>query len=195
MKLVPRLISKAQRVHSWVYWQKQSRWLQPSIHLPSASNWQKQNPNCTEMGEVWFLFFFNTCRALKNWCFRTMGHSLLQKTLENPLDSKEIKPVNPKGNQPWILIGRTAAEAEAGILWPPDVKSQLIGKDPDAGKDWKQKRATEDKMVRWHHRFNGHKLGQALGDGEEGQGGRTCCSSWGRKESHSFSDWKTATKA
>ena len=177
-KLVPRLVSKAQRVHSWVYWQKQSRWLQPLIHLPSASNWQKQNPNCTEMWDVWFLSFFNTCRVLKNWCFWTLG---LEKTLESPLDSKEIKPVNPKGNQPWILNRRIAAEAEAGILWPPDMKSQLIGKYPDAGKGWKQKRVTEDKMVRWRHRFNGHKLGQTLGDGE-GRGSLACCSPWGCKQ-------------
>ena len=75
---------------------------------------------------------------------------VLEKTLESPLDSKEIKPVNPKGNQPWIFIGRTDAEAEAPVLWPPDVKSRLIGKDPDAGKDWRQKekRAAEDEMVR-----------------------------------------------
>ena len=109
--------------------------------------------------------FYSSLTPAERWrrCFHTMGHSLIQKTHENPLDSKEIKPVNPKGNQPWILIGRTAAEAEAGLLWPPDVKSQLIGKDPDAGKDWKQKRATEDNMVRWHHWFNGHKPGQTPG--------------------------------
>ena len=115
--------------------------------------------------------------APKNWCFLTV---VLEKTLESLLDSKEIKPVIPKGSQPWILIGRTAAEAEAGIFWPPDVKSQLIGKDPDAGKDWKQKRATEDKMVRWHHRFNGHKLGWIPGAGK-GLGGLVCCSPWGHK--------------
>ena len=85
--------------------------------------------------------------ALKNWCFRIV---VLEKTPESPLDSKKIKPVNPKGKQPWIFIGRTDAEAEAPILWLPDVKSQLIGKDPDAVKDWKQKekRETEDEMVR-----------------------------------------------
>ena len=96
--------------------------------------------------------------ALKNWCFWTM---VLEKTLESPLVSKEIRPVNPKGNQPWIFIGRTDAEAEALILWPPDAKSQFIGKDPDAGKDWGQeeKRAPEDEMVGWHHRFNRHELG------------------------------------
>ena len=83
--------------------------------------------------------------ALRNWCFWTV---VLEKTLESPLDSKEIKPVNPKGSQPWIFIGRTDAEAEAPVLWPPDVKSQLIRKDPDAGKDWRQEEeTTEDEMV------------------------------------------------
>ena len=96
-------------------------------------------------------------RAPKNWCFRTV---VLEKTLESPLDSKAIKPVNPKGNQFWILIGRIDAEAEAPLFWPPDAKNWLTGKDPDAGKDWRQKRATEDEMVGWHHRFNGHELGQ-----------------------------------
>ena len=88
--------------------------------------------------------------ALKNWCFWTV---VLEKTLESPLDCKEIKPVNPKGNWPRIFIGKTDAEAEAPILWPPDEKSQIIGKDPDAGKDWSQeeKGTTEDEMVRWHH--------------------------------------------
>ena len=87
-------------------------------------------------------------RVLKNWCFWTV---VLEKTLESPLDSKEIKSVNPKGNQPWIFIGRT--DAEVPILWPPDVKSWLIGKDPDAGKDWRQvqKGMTEDEMFGWHH--------------------------------------------
>ena len=90
-------------------------------------------------------------------------------TLENPLDSKEIKPVNPKENQPWILPGRTDIETEAPILWPPDVKSWLMGKDPDAGKDWRQeeKRVTEDEMVGWHHRLNGHEVEQTPGDIKE----------------------------
>ena len=91
--------------------------------------------------------------ALKNWCFSTL---VLEKTLESLLDSKEIKPVNSKGNQPGIFIGRTDGEAEAPILWPPDVKSWLMGKDPDTGKDWGQEKGvTEDKMVGWHHRLNG----------------------------------------
>ena len=91
---------------------------------------------------------------------------------------------HPKGNQTWIFIGRTDAEAETPILWPPDVKNWLIGKDPDAGKDWRQeeKGITEDEMVGWHHQLNGHEFEQALGVGD-GQGSLACCSPWGRKES------------
>ena len=86
---------------------------------------------------------------------------MLEKTLERPLDSKEIKPVDPKGNQSWVFVGRTDAEAETPILWPPDVKSQLIGKDPDAGRDWGQeeKGMTEDEMAGWHHQLNAHESG------------------------------------
>ena len=103
--------------------------------------------------------------ALKNWCFWTV---VLVKTPEIPLDSKEIKPVNPRGNQPWIFIGRADAEAEALILWPPDGKNWLIWKDPDAGKDWRQeeKGTTEDEMVGWHHWLNGLEFAQALGNGD-----------------------------
>ena len=103
--------------------------------------------------------------APKNWCFWTV---VLEKTLENPLDCKEIKPVHPKGNEPWIFIRRTDAEAEALTLWPPDVKSQLIRKDPDGGKYWRQeeKGMTEDEMVGWHHWLNGHEFEQAPGNGK-----------------------------
>ena len=106
--------------------------------------------------------------ASKNWYFRTI---VLEKTPESPLDCKEIKPVNPKGNQSWIFTGRTDAEAEAPILWVHDVKNRLIGKDPDAGKDWGQeeKGVTENEMVEWHHWLNGHESEQAPGD-SEGQG-------------------------
>ena len=105
--------------------------------------------------------------ALKNWCFQSV---VLEKTLDS-LDSKEIKPVNPKGNQSWIFIGRTDAEAEAPIIWPPDAKSRLIGKDPDAGKIWRQeeKGMTEDEMFWWHHQLNGYESEQAPGVGD-GQG-------------------------
>ena len=107
---------------------------------------------------------------------------VLEKTFENSLDCKEIKPEIPKGNQSWMFIGRTDAEAEAPILWPPDVNSRLIGKDLDAGKDWRQKGTAEDEMVGWHHWFNGLQFEQTPED-SEGQGILACCSPWGRKES------------
>ena len=115
----------------------------------------------------------------KNWYFWTV---VLEKTLESPLDFKEIKPVNPKADQPWIFIGRTDAEAKAPIFWPPDAKSLLFGKDPDAGKDWRQEERgiTEDEIVGWHHRLNGHEFEQTPGD-SEGQGSLLCCSSWGHR--------------
>ena len=118
--------------------------------------------------------------VLKNWCFWTV---VLDKTLESPLDCKETQPVHPKGDQSWMFFGKSV-EAETPILWPPDAKSWLIWKDPDAGKDWGQeeKGTTEDEMVGWHHRLNGHEFGWAPGVGV-GQGGLACCSSWGRKES------------
>ena len=114
---------------------------------------------------------------LKNWCFWTV---VLEKTLESPLDCKEIHPVNSKGNQSWIFIGRTDAKAEVPILWPPDTKNWLTGKDPDSGKDWRQeeKWMTEDEMVIWHHRLDGHEFEQAPGVGD-GQGNLACCSLWG----------------
>ena len=118
--------------------------------------------------------------APKNWCFWTVE---LEKTLESPLDCKEIKLINPKGNQLRIFIGRTDAEAEAPILWPPDAKRWLIRKDPDAGRDWRQeeKGMAEDEMVGWHHWIDGHEFEQALGVCE-GQGSLACYSPWGRKE-------------
>ena len=109
---------------------------------------------------------------------------VLEKTLESPLDSREIKPVNPKGNQPQIFIGRTEAEAEAPVFWPPDAKSRLIGKDPDARKDsWQKKRAAEDEMARFYYRLNGHEFVQTPGS-SEGQGSLACYSPWGHKESY-----------
>ena len=121
--------------------------------------------------------------APKNWCFWTV---VLEKTLESPLYTKEIKPVNPKGNQFWIFIGRTDAEAKAPVVWPPDAKSQLFRKGPGAGKDWGQEKEMTE-MVGWHHWLDGHEFEQAPGD-EEGQGSLVCCSPWGRKESD---DWVT----
>ena len=117
----------------------------------------------------------------KNWWFWTV---VLEKILECPLDCKKIQPVHPKGNQSWIFTGRTDAETETLILWPPDVKNWFIRKDPDAGKDWRQeeKGRTEDEVVGWHHRLNRHEFEQAPGIGD-GQGSLACCSPWGLKES------------
>ena len=114
----------------------------------------------------------------------------LVKILESPLDCTGIKPVNPKENQCWIFIGRTDAEAEALILWPPDAKNWLIWKDPDAGKDWRQEKKgmTKDEMVGWHPWLDGHEFEQALVV-DDGQGSLVCCSPWGHKESDTTSDW------
>ena len=124
--------------------------------------------------------------TLKNWCFWIV---VLEKSLESPLDCKEIQLVHRKGNQSWVFIGRNDAEAETPILWPPDVKNWLIWKDPDAGKDWRQeeKGTKEDEMVGWHHQINGHEFEQALGDGE-GQRSLVCWSPWGHKESD-ITEW------
>ena len=118
----------------------------------------------------------------RNWCFWT---TVSEKTLESPLDCKEIQTVNPQGNQSWIFIGRTDAEAETPILQPPDANNLLIRKDTDAGKDWRQeeKGTTEDEMFGWHHQFNEHdEFEQAPGVGD-GQGSLVCYSPWGNKES------------
>ena len=108
---------------------------------------------------------------------------MLEKTLESPLACKEMKPINPKGNQPWIFIGRTAVKAEAAILWPPDAKSWINGKASHAGRDWGQeeKMVAENEMVGWHHWLNGHEIEKTLGD-SEGQWSLVCCSPWGCKE-------------
>ena len=124
-------------------------------------------PVVTYSGESW------TVKKLNNWCFQTV---VLEKTLESPLDSEEIKPVNPKGNQPWIFIGRVDAEAKAPIIWPPDRKSWHTGRDPRMRPE-----EEEDKMVEWHYRLNGHEFEQILGD-SKGQGSLACLSPWGHKE-------------
>ena len=136
--------------------------------------------------------YFKPVKLPKNWCFWTV---MLEMTLVSPLDCKDIKSVNPKGNQSWIFIGRT--DAEAPILWPPDAKNWLIEKDRDAGKDWKQeeKETTEDEMVGWHHWIDGDEFEQGPGVGD-GQGSLTCCSPWGRKESDTTErlDWAETTR-
>ena len=132
-------------------------------------------------GHVWMWELnYKESWALKNWCFWTV---VLEQTLVSPLDCKEIESINPKGNQSWIVIRRTDAEAGAPILWPPDVKNWLTRKDSEAEKDWRQeeKGATEDEMVGWHHQLDGCEFEQALGVGD-GQGSLVCCSPWGCKE-------------
>ena len=117
----------------------------------------------------------------KNWCFWTV---VLEETLESPLDCKEIQPVHSKGDQSWVFFGRNDAKAETLVLWPPYAKSWLIGKDPEAGRDWGQeeKETTDDEMVGWHHRLDGREFAWTPGVGDE-QGGLVCCDSWGHKES------------
>ena len=175
------------------------QWLQPwnsKTHVPwkeSCDKPKQQRWNFTNKGSSSENYDFSISHVQmlvlnhkegwspKNWNFWVV---VLEKTLESHLDCKEIKPVNPKGNQPWIFIGRTDAEDEALLLWPPDVKSQLIEKYPDAGKDWGQeeKWATEDEMVGWHHWLNGHDFEQTPGD-SEWQRNLECCSPLGCKES------------
>ena len=145
----------------------------PSYGFPSSHVWMWEL-NCKE---GW---------AMENWCILIV---VLQKTLESPLDSKEIKSVNPKGNQPWIFTGRTDAKTEASVLWLPNANNQFIRKDLDAGRDWgqKEKGATEDEMVGWHDRLNGHESECSLRD-SEGQGSLVCCCPWGWKFWTQFND-------
>ena len=146
--------------------------LPTKVHLVKAIVFPVVMYGCESWIESW---------GPKIWCFWTV---VLEKALETPLDCKEIQPVHSEGNQSWVFIRRTDVEAETPILWPPDAKSWLFWKDPDAGKDWEQeeKGTTEDEMVGWHHRLNGHEFGWTLGVGD-GQRGLACCGSWGCKES------------
>ena len=173
------------------------RYVQPIQHVnEQRHNFANKGPSSESYGfsssHVWMWELdYKESRVQKNWCFSTV---VLGKTLESPLDCKEIKPANTKGNQSWIFIGRTDAEAETPILWSPDVKNWLIGKDPDAGKDWRQeqKGTTENEMVGWHHHLYGHDLEQAPGVGD-GQGSLVCCSPWGCKESD-MTEWLNYTE-
>ena len=139
-------------------------------------------------GHVWMWELdYQESWAPKNWCFWTV---VLEKILESPLDCKEIQPVHPKGDESWVFIGRTDVEAETPILWPPDAKSWLIGKDPGAGKDWGQeeKGTTEDVMVGWHHQLNGCGFGWTLGVGD-GQGGLACLKGLKESDTTEWLNW------
>ena len=143
-------------------------------------------------GHVWMWeLYCEESWAPKNWCFWTV---VLEKTLESPMDCKEIQPVHPKGDQSWVFIGRTDVEAETPILWPPHAKSWPIWKDPDAGRDWgrEEKGMTEDEMAGWHHWLNRHEFEQALGVGD-GQGSLACCSPWGCEDSD-MNEWLNWTE-
>ena len=162
-------------------WRNQPAWLQTIPQSYSHQVWMWE----LDCEESW---------VLKNWCFWTV---VLEKTLESPFNCKEIQPVHPKGDQSWVLIGRTDAEAETPILWPPHVKSWLIGKDPDAGRDWGQeeKGTTEDEIAGWHHRLDAHEFGGTLWVGD-GQGGLACCDSWGCRVRRDWAieliDWESS---
>ena len=168
--------------YRWMTFQVLPHWaLQPFLHPQQAFC------SLQQYFKIWMWELdYKESWAPKNWCFWTV---VLQKTLESPLDCKEIQPVHPKADQSWVFIGGTDVEAETPILWPPHAKSWLIWKDPDAGKDWGQeeKGTTEDEMVGWHHRLNGQAFGWTLGVGD-GQGGLVCCGSWGHKDSD-MTEW------
>jgi len=164
----------------------EERYDQPRQHIKKQRHYFANKGPSSESygfssGHVWMwdLDYKESC-VVKYWCFWTLES---EKSLESPLGCKEIQPVNLKGNQSWIFIGRTDAEAETPILWPPDVKYQLLGKDPDAGKDWRQeeKGMTEDEMVGWHHWCEGHESEWTLGVGDR-QGSLACYSPWGHEE-------------
>ena len=155
---------------------------QPRQHIKKQRHYfAKKGPSSQSYGffrsHVWMWELDHKVNwAPKNWCFWTV---VLEKTHESPLDKKKIKPVLPKGDQSWVFIGRTDVEVEVPVHWPPDMKNRLIGKDPDAGKDWMQEETgmTKDEMVGWHHWLDGCEFEQAPGVGN-GQGGLECCSPW-----------------
>ena len=164
---------------------------QPSIVKEQRHDFADKGPSSQSYGfsssHVWMWELdYKESWELKNWYLGTM---VLEKTLESPLDCKKIQLVHPKGKQSWIFTGRIDAEAEVPILWPPDANNWLLGKDPDAGKDWRQeeKGTTEDEMAGWHHQLNRHEFGWSPGVGY-GQGDLACCSLWAAKIGR---DWVT----
>ena len=170
---------------------------QPRQHIKNQRHYfANKGPSSQDYGlssahvRMWELEYKESW-VLKNWCFWTV---VLEKTFESPLDCKEIQPIHSKGAQSWIFIGRTDAEAETPILWPPSVKSWLIWKDPDGGKDWRheEKGMTEDEMAGWHHPLDGHVFGWTPGVGD-GEGGLACCGSWGHKDSDT-TEWLNWTE-
>ena len=149
-------LEKEMATHSSVLAWRNPGTVEPGGLLSMGSH--RVGHNWSDLAVVMWELDYKESWVLKNWCFWTV---VLEKTLESPLDCKEIQPVNPEGSQSWIFIGRTDAKAETPVLWPPHAKSWLIGKDPDAGRDWGQeeKGMTEDEMVGWHHQLNGHESG------------------------------------
>ena len=163
-----------------------------------AMKWYEQIP-WSQFSECWvlsqlFTLLFHFIKRLFSSSSLSAIRVVLEKALESPLDCREIQSVHPKGNQSWIFIGRTDVEAETPILWLPDAKNQLIWKDPDARKDWRQKEkgTTEDEMVGWHHQLNGHECEKTPGVGD-GQWGLACCSPWSCKGSD-MSEWLNWTE-
>ena len=190
MKIINHRLNKLNKLQ----WQQTENWMKIQhiiIKFPKIKDktFFFNLPNSSGHVWVWELDCEESW-VLKNWFFWTVA---LEKTLQSPLDCKEIQPVYPKGDQSWVFIGRTDAEAETPILWPPHAKSWLIGKDSDAGRDWGQeeKGMTEDEMAGWHHWLDGHKSGWTLGVGD-GQGGLACCNLWDHKESDTteWLNWK-----
>ena len=157
----PQMVTAAMKLKTLTLWKES--YDQPRKHIKKQRHhFVNKGPSCQgygfSSGHVWMWEL--ECEESwvpKDWCFWTV---VLEKTLESPLDCKEIQPVHPKEDQSWVFLGRTYVEAETPILWPPDVKSWVIWKDPDAGKDWRweKKGMTEDEMVGWHHRLNGHEF-------------------------------------
>ena len=169
---------------------KPGRWEEPSS---LSLVWRWPLGQWLSCGGLWMWGFYGRTARIKVNLMRHQRRPWASRILcEIIMESKEIKQVSPKRNQSWIFIGRTGAETDVPVFWPPDANSQLSGKDPDAEKDWGQeeKRVTEDEMVRWHYQFNGHEFEQAPGVGN-GQDSLVCCSPWGHKEVTPLSDWTT----